>query len=200
MARYPVLYGQWSHPRANKKKGFVLEHIVIAEKALGKYLPAGAEVHHVDSVRDNNANTNLVICQDSKYHRLLHTRKRVYEAGGNPNTDLWCSRCQRPRPSALFRIRVSGWWAGSPRTACIPCEMYYTKMRKREAATERKKMVPAHPNNGDRKLTEDQALEILALRGVVPQSQLAARYHVSRTTISSIHIGRNYIGPPRRES
>jgi hypothetical protein len=34
-----------------------------------------------------------VICQDVKYHRLLHSRTRVLNAGGNPNTQKFCGDC-----------------------------------------------------------------------------------------------------------
>lgn len=34
-----------SHPRADEK-GYVFSHVLIAEKALSKYLPRGVEVHH----------------------------------------------------------------------------------------------------------------------------------------------------------
>lgn len=52
------------------------EHIFVAERALGKRLPKGAEVHHVDENRQNNAGSNLVICQNRAYHKLLHRRMR----------------------------------------------------------------------------------------------------------------------------
>ncbi len=45
-----------------------------AEKALGKPLPRGAEVHHLDGTKDDN--TPLVICQDRSYHMFLHKRMR----------------------------------------------------------------------------------------------------------------------------
>lgn len=56
--------------------GYMYEHILIAEKAVGHALPKGAEVHHVDENRSNNANGNLVVCQDRAYHQLLHRRMR----------------------------------------------------------------------------------------------------------------------------
>ncbi len=80
------------HPRA--QDGYVPQHILIAEKALGKHLPAGAPVHHADLNRANNANNNLVICQDAAYHNLLHKRRRVLLAGGNPNLDKICAKCR----------------------------------------------------------------------------------------------------------
>lgn len=81
------------HPRADKA-GYIGEHILIAEKALGKYLPNGAEVHHIDENKLNNRNNNLVICQDRAYHMLLHQRMRALKACGNPN---WrhCRRCKK---------------------------------------------------------------------------------------------------------
>lgn len=62
----------------------VPEHVLVAERALGKRLPIGAVVHHVDGNRLNNAATNLVICADAAYHSLLHRRQRALEACGNP--------------------------------------------------------------------------------------------------------------------
>ena|SRR3990167_4114990 len=71
-----------SHPRA-MGNGRVYEHIEKAEKALGRYLPEGAVVHHVNEIKSDNRNENLVICEDSAYHLLLHARKRAYETTGN---------------------------------------------------------------------------------------------------------------------
>lgn len=60
------------------------EHIKIAERALGKPLPKGAIVHHVDGDRQNNEPTKLVVCPDQAYHLLLHARQRAMDACGNP--------------------------------------------------------------------------------------------------------------------
>lgn len=70
-------------------------HVAIAEKALGKPLPLGAEVHHVDEVKSHNWNSNLVICQSHAYHSLLHLRARILKAGGDPNTQRICSHCKQ---------------------------------------------------------------------------------------------------------
>lgn len=72
------------HPRANNN-GYVREHILVAERALGKHLPDGAEIHHVNRDRADNRNENLVVCEDHGYHRLLHRRQRAFEECGHPD-------------------------------------------------------------------------------------------------------------------
>jgi endogenous inhibitor of DNA gyrase (YacG/DUF329 family) len=62
------------HPRAHKNH--VREHVLVAEKALGKPLPKGAVVHHHNKITSDNRNNNLVICQDQSYHNILHSRMR----------------------------------------------------------------------------------------------------------------------------
>lgn len=78
-------------------------HRVRAERALGKPLPPGAEVHHADGSTDEHA--PLVICQDRRYHAFLHNRMRVRAAGGNPRTDQICNRCKATKPFAEFHKR-----------------------------------------------------------------------------------------------
>ena len=68
------------HPRSHVD-GYVFEHILVAEKALGKSLPIRIQVHHVDRNGLNNKNNNLVICQDQAYHSLLHVRQRRLNNG-----------------------------------------------------------------------------------------------------------------------
>lgn len=72
------------HPRTDAK-GYVPEHTLVAEKALGHFLPVGAIVHHVNRYRQENQNDNLVVCSDAAYHQLLHLRQRAFDATGNPN-------------------------------------------------------------------------------------------------------------------
>lgn len=61
----------------------VYEHVVVAERALGKPLPAGAELHHVNGDEADNRNENLVICPNHQYHMLLHQRQRALDECGN---------------------------------------------------------------------------------------------------------------------
>jgi hypothetical protein len=95
--------------RPGKKFHYVYEHVLIAETALGKPLPKGSPVHHVDGDHSHNQNNNLVICQDQSYHMLLHTRTRALLRGGNPNTDKVCSRCDKAKPTGDFPRKESNW-------------------------------------------------------------------------------------------
>ena len=53
------------------------EHIVLAEKALGRPLPNNAVVHHMNGEKlDNTTIGNLVICPNQSYHMLLHERAK----------------------------------------------------------------------------------------------------------------------------
>lgn len=67
-----------------------LEHIAVAERAIGKRLPPGAIVHHVNENRSDNRPDNLVICPSTTYHKLIHMRMRALAACGNAS---WI-RCQ----------------------------------------------------------------------------------------------------------
>jgi hypothetical protein len=71
------------HPRANRD-GYVPEHILVAEKAIGHFITEGHPVHHMDRVVTNNVNRNLVVCENQAYHKLLHQRQRAMEACGDP--------------------------------------------------------------------------------------------------------------------
>lgn len=70
---YVFLYAS-NNPRAHN--GYVPEQILIAEKAIGKYLPKGALVHHINGNRGDNRSSNLVICENNRYHTLVHVRTR----------------------------------------------------------------------------------------------------------------------------
>lgn len=121
------------HPRASAS-GCVPVHILVCEKALGHYLPDGAHVHHVDGNPRNNANTNLVICEDATYHKLLHWRESIVKAGGDPNTQKRCSFCGELKLFAEFDLRRAHTSTGR-QNACRPCMRARNKGRDRQGLT-----------------------------------------------------------------
>jgi len=70
------------------------EHVAIVEKVLGKRLPAGAIVHHIDENKLRNVNTNLAVLPNAAYHALLHVKMRALRECGDPNKRK-CPFCHR---------------------------------------------------------------------------------------------------------
>ena len=60
-------------------------HVLIAERAIGREFPPGAQVHHVNGVKHDNRPENLVVCPSQQYHALLHVRQKALDACGNAN-------------------------------------------------------------------------------------------------------------------
>lgn len=79
-----------SHPKAHN--GYVYEHRLVVERALGRALPPGAVVHHVNGDKADNRPANLVVCESESYHRTLHRRQRAFDASGNPDWPV-CNYC-----------------------------------------------------------------------------------------------------------
>ena len=94
LGNYPVMYGDknpaWrggrrisrqgyvdikmrSHPRANYE-GYVLEHRLVMEEKLGRYLTPKEVVHHIDGNRVNNTPENLHLFPNGSAHVRWHRR------------------------------------------------------------------------------------------------------------------------------
>jgi hypothetical protein len=74
---YVVIYMP-SHPKAMKSKnwnGYVYEHIVVAEKDIGRSIRDDEEVHHLDFNRLNNSPENLLVLTSSSHKKLHHWLK-----------------------------------------------------------------------------------------------------------------------------
>lgn len=79
------------HPRANRD-GYVWEHVLVAERALGRHVASECPVHHADGNPANNDPHNLVVCPDQRYHKLLHQRASALAACGDASA-LKCDLC-----------------------------------------------------------------------------------------------------------
>jgi hypothetical protein len=86
--------GRTISPQGYLREGRKLEHIEVVERALGKRLPKGAQVHHWNENRTDNRNSNLVICPNRAYHILLHYRTKAYDACGHADW-VKCTFCKR---------------------------------------------------------------------------------------------------------
>jgi hypothetical protein len=95
------------HPRGIAN-GYVDEHILVAERALGRCLPETAEVHHVNRIRQDNSGSNLVICENKKFHRLLHAREDRLNDTGDLNLRR-CSNCSVVQVLDNFNSDPNNW-------------------------------------------------------------------------------------------
>lgn len=68
------------------------DHVRIAEEVLGRPLPPGAVVHHMDGDRLNNTKSNLAILPSRAYHNMIHARMRSMDATGRPDMRK-CTYC-----------------------------------------------------------------------------------------------------------
>lgn len=108
------------HPKAFSN-GYVYEHILMAENALGHVLPLNALVHHVNEIKHDNRNSNFVICEDDAYHQLIHSRTDAFRATGSPHA-LRCSICQKwgfPEDDMHRVKRGDGYVGHSYHRACV---------------------------------------------------------------------------------
>ena len=102
-------------------KKLKLVHIALAEKALGRNLPKGAVVHHVNRNGEDNCPGNLVILQNAQEHRSLHASMRIVDCGGDPKTQRVCSSCG---------LQPKGMFTNEKQTVCRVCLAKYMRTRR----------------------------------------------------------------------
>ena len=69
-------------------------HILMAEKAIGRQIPNGACVHHVNENPADNSPGNLVLCPSAAYHKLLHRRADALRECGHADW-MKCAYCKK---------------------------------------------------------------------------------------------------------
>ena len=105
-------------------KGYVLEHILIAEKALGRPLPEKAIIHHTDVNKGKIDPRAIVICEDQAYHMLLHRRMRARRECGHVDWRKCCYCHKYDDPKNLIYRQNGG------RVCHQECEREYQRRRK----------------------------------------------------------------------
>lgn len=99
------------HAKANNE-GYVYEHILVAEKKIGRKLKKSEVVHHLDFNRANNKPGNLLVLLRSQ-HRVLH----AWMEKGAPIAQHAVSLKKKVKPIVTGKVRVSS----SSNVVCIRC-------------------------------------------------------------------------------
>lgn len=66
-----------NHPRANKQ-GYVLEHILVMEKKIGRYILHPEQIHHINGNKSDNRLSNLRLYENVSIHRKAERHGYMY--------------------------------------------------------------------------------------------------------------------------
>ena len=63
------------HPFADAN-GYVLEHRLVMERKLGRYLKPEEAVHHINKILDDNREENLLLFPNASQHHIFEWQLR----------------------------------------------------------------------------------------------------------------------------
>jgi len=167
------------HPRAYSN-GTVYEHILVAEKMLGRPILPEEEVHHIDHCKTNNEEYNLMVFESEASHAAFHNG---YEAELNPDGSYRCYKYDKDGNKRYFpKERYSKNYCkvcGKPiRKGSKYCWDCYKEKRK-----ETKK--PYEPKVDTRKVEWPAKDELETLILTNNMTQLGKMYGVADNTVRS---------------
>ena len=98
-----VVVNSPGHPRAYRNE--VYEHIIVAEKKIGRFLEEGEVVHHINGIKNDNRSENLIVFKNNAEHMKAHRSgkwSRLHEKCVRCGTTHYehegrglCSKCYR---------------------------------------------------------------------------------------------------------
>jgi len=94
-----ILIKKPNHPYAHKRTGYVLEHRLVIEQAIGRYLEPNEEVHHINGVKDDNRLENLELTTSSEHQIKYHSQKGK-PVGYRLNVFSKCRECGKSNVKA----------------------------------------------------------------------------------------------------
>lgn len=96
------------HPNASGRKKYVMEHRLVMEKHIGRYLTSMEQIHHINEIRNDNRIENLNLCSDNSEHRKIHAKKYKYKKQCS-----WCHKVKSLKHFQMKNGRLYSW--------CYPC-------------------------------------------------------------------------------
>ena len=74
--KYIKIYSP-DHPNKDSS-GYVMEHRLVVEKKIKRYLTNEEQVHHINFVPDDNRTENLMLFPNRKEHQKFHTKIKQF--------------------------------------------------------------------------------------------------------------------------
>lgn len=84
-----VLIRKPNHPRADCR-GYVYEHILVAEQVIGRPVRKGEQVHHKNHVKTDNRPENLAVKASPAHHAVEHRKRTDLRGLNEPNPTVAC--------------------------------------------------------------------------------------------------------------
>lgn len=90
------------HPRADRC-GNVYEHIIVIEKAIGRFIEASEAIHHLDGNKANNSIGNLILFKTHVMHHAYEHRLKIFAACGHYDWRKCCFCHIYDKPEKLVK-------------------------------------------------------------------------------------------------